>query len=118
MCKMRNLTENIRVAAIKYDYIIKQTQKCKNISKIILFGSSIEERCQQKSDIDIAVFGEKKPTSYLKSAEFRNFNDNIFAFNNFDGQDYDILYFAENNNDTSELMQNIKTGAEIYRRVA
>lgn len=30
MCKMRNLTENIRVAAIKYDYIIniiKQTQK-------------------------------------------------------------------------------------------
>ena len=117
MCKMRNLTENIRVAAIKYDYIIKQTQKCKNISKIILFGSSIEERCQQKSDIDIAVFG-KKPTSYLKSAEFRNFNDNIFAFNNFDGQDYDILYFAENNNDTSELMQNIKNGAEIYRRVA
>lgn len=80
MCKMRNLTENIRVAAIKYDYIIKQTQKCKNISKIILFGSSIEERCQQKSDIDIAVFGEKKPTSYLKSAEFRNFNDNIFAY--------------------------------------
>lgn len=59
MCKMRNLTENIRVAAIKYDYIINQTQKCKNISKIILFGSSIEERCQQKSDIDIAVFGEK-----------------------------------------------------------
>lgn len=59
MCKMRNLTENIRVAAIKYDYIIKQTQKCKNISKIILFGSSIEERCQQKSDIDIAVFGKK-----------------------------------------------------------
>lgn len=121
MCKMRNLTENIRVATIKYNYIIniiKQTQKCKNISKIILLGSSIEERCQQKSDIDIAVFGEKKPTSYLKSAEFRNFNDNIFAFNNFDGQDYDILYFAENNNDTSELMQNIKNGAEIYRRVA
>ncbi len=32
MCKMRNLTENIRVAAIKYDYIIniiKQAQKCK-----------------------------------------------------------------------------------------
>lgn len=93
-------------------------KKCKNISKIILFGSSIEERCQQKSDIDIAVFSEKKPTSYLKSAEFRNFNDKIFAFNNFDGQDYDILYFAENNNDTSKLMQNIKNGAEIYRRVA
>lgn len=73
MCKMRNLTENIRVAAIKYDYIIKQTQKCKNISKIILFGSSIEERCQQKSDIDIAVFGEKKANFLFKISRVPQF---------------------------------------------
>ena len=121
MCKLRNLTEHIRVAELKYDYIvniIKQAQKCKNISKIILFGSSIEQRCSKNSDIDIAVFGDKKPHVYLKSAEFRNFNDNIFSFNNFDGQDYDILYFADNATDNSELMQNIRQGAEIYRRVA
>lgn len=76
MCKMRNLTENIRVATIKYDYIIniiKQTQKCKNISKIILFGSSIEERCQQKSDIDIAVFGEKKANFLFKISRVPQF---------------------------------------------
>ena len=121
MCKLRNLTEHIRVAEIKYDYIvniIKQAQKCKNISKIILFGSSIEERCNKNSDIDIAVFGDKKPYIYLKSAEFRCFNDNVFAFNDFDGQDYDILYFVDNTNDDSELMKNIKQGAEIYRRAA
>lgn len=121
MCKMRNLTEQVRVAEIKYEYIlniIKQAQKCKNISKIILFGSSIEERCKTSSDIDIAVFGSKKPNVYLKSAEFRKFNDDIFAFNNFDGQDYDILYFAEDSDDTSELMQNINQGTEIYRRAA
>lgn len=121
MCKLRNLTEHIRVAEIKYDYIvniIKQAQKCKNISKIILFGSSMEERCSKNSDIDIAVFGDKKPYVYLKSAEFRNFNDNIFAFNDFDGQNYDILYFIDNANDDSELMKNIRQGAEIYRRAA
>ena len=121
MCKMRNLTQDVLVAEIKYDYIrniIEQAKKCKNISKIILFGSSIEERCQKQSDIDIAVFGKKKASLYLKSAEFRNFNDNIFAFNNFDGQDYDILYFAEDTRDNSELMQNINRGTEIYRSVA
>lgn len=121
MCQLRNLTKDIRVAEIKYDYIvniIRQAQKCKNISKIILFGSSIEERCSKNSDIDIAVFGSKKPYIYLKSAEFRNFNNNIFAFNDFDGQDYDILYFTENTNDNSELMKNISQGVEIYRRAA
>ena len=121
MSKMLYLTENIRVAANKYDYIIniiKQTQKCKNNCKKNHIRSQNEERRQQKSDIDIAVYGTKKPTSYLKSAEFRNFNDNIFAFNNFDGQYYDILYFAENNNDTSKLMINIRKCEEIYSRFA
>ena len=121
MCKLRNLTKDIRVAEIKYAYIvniIKQAQNCKNISKIILFGSSIEERCKPDSDIDIAVFGDKKPYVYLKSAEFRNFNDNVFSFNDFDGQDYDILYFTDNIDDNSDLMKNIRQGAEIYRRAA
>lgn len=121
MCKMRNLNTGALVAEIKYEYIlniIEQAKKCKNISKIILFGSSIEERCKQTSDIDIAVFGNKKPSAYLKSTEFRNFNDSIFAFNNFDGQDYDILYFSNDSKDSSELMKNIKQGTEIYRRAA
>lgn len=121
MCKLRKIADNIYVAEIKYDYImniINQAKKCKNISKIILFGSSIEERCVHDSDIDIAVFGKKSRSKYLCSAEFRSFNDNIFAFNGFDGQDYDILYFLDGAEDSSKLMKNILAGTEIYRSVA
>lgn len=121
MCQLRKIADDVYVAEIKYDYIvnvIQQAKKCKNISRIILFGSSQEERCQESSDIDIAVFGKKTRNNYLQSAEFRKFSEEIFAFNNFDGQDYDILYFKDDCKMDSELMQNIAAGTEIYRSAA
>ena len=58
----------IMVADIKQKYIqniIDAVQKCDLIDRIVLFGSSIEERCRESSDMDIAVFGNQSPSRAL-----------------------------------------------------
>ena len=59
---MSNLTDlktakgSIRVSKFKKRYIeniMEQAKKCSNIQEIILFGSSLEERCTEESDVDI-----------------------------------------------------------------
>ena len=105
------------VAEIKYRYIqniIDQAKKCKNITKIILFGSSIEDRCTEESDIDIAVFGEKTVGKYELSKEYKDFRSNIFSFD-FD-QEYDILYFKNTERNNSLLFQDIMRGLVIYEQ--
>ena len=54
MCALVELSDGKCVAEIKHKYIeniIKQAAKCKNIKRIMLFGSAFEERCQDSSDI-------------------------------------------------------------------
>ena len=61
MCKLISIGNGKAIADIKHKYIkniTRQAHECKNISRIVLFGSSLEERCTEKSDIDIAVFGK------------------------------------------------------------
>ena len=51
MCKLVDFNGKL-VADIKLKHIeniIKQAEKCNNISRIMLFGSSIEERCNDKN---------------------------------------------------------------------
>ncbi len=118
MSKMVVLNKGIKVADLKLHYIeniIRQAEKCKNILRIILFGSSIEERCTDRSDIDIAVFGKMKKTKYLDSKEFKSFQDGVFMYD-FD-QDYDILYFQEDRKNHDLILDDINKGIEIYRSV-
>lgn len=117
MCKMIQLNEEQYVAEIKLPHIqniMEQAKKAKHINRIMLFGSSIEERCTNKSDIDIAVFGDKDKCRYLDSKEFGDFKDALFRFDW--NQDYDVLYFKENANNKSNIMTDINNGVEIYRR--
>ena len=119
VCRLVRLESGHEVAEIKYPYIqniTEQAAACRNISRIVLFGSSTGERCREDSDIDIAVFGSLGKNRYLKSAEFRDFQRRLFAFDPV--QDYDILYFPEDCCDQSRIMQDIGKGAEIYRRAA
>ncbi|WP_405381182.1 nucleotidyltransferase domain-containing protein [Phascolarctobacterium sp.] len=119
MCKLKCLPNGRAVAEIKYKYIeniITQAAKCKNISRIMLFGSALEERCHDASDIDIAVFGESSKAKYLKSKEFKEFQKNLFLFGDAFSQDYDILYFCEDGKNSDSIMEDIEKGAEIYRR--
>ena len=117
MCKMIHYKDGRYIADIKHKYIlniIKQAEQCGNIHRIMLFGSSLEGRCTDSSDIDIAVFGKQSKNKYLQSKEFKRFQDQLFLYDL--NQDYDILYFADNVKHNDLLMRNINNGIEIYRR--
>ncbi|MBO6148119.1 MAG: nucleotidyltransferase domain-containing protein [Lachnospiraceae bacterium] len=117
MCKLIAYKNNKYVADIKIGHIkniSRQAEACKNIIRIMLFGSSVEERCTEKSDIDIAVFGKNSKAVYLESKEFRRFQDGLFKFDM--DQDYDILYFVEGKSYADVIMKDINDGVEIFRR--
>ena len=117
MCRLIPFRDGKYVADIKLGHIeniAKQAEKCKNINRIMLFGSSIDERCTEKSDIDIAIFGDMAKARYLGTLEFRKFQDQLFLYDL--DQDYDILYFREGQHYQDAIMDDIGKGAEIYRR--
>ena len=78
MCKLDPYKDGRFVADIKLrhiDNIAEQAKEAKNIRRIMLFGSALEERCSERSDIDIAVFGTKAKGSYQmcrKASAFRH----------------------------------------------
>ena len=117
MCKLVSYADGKKVADIKLKHIkniTEQAEKTKNICRIVLFGSSIEERCTDDSDIDIAVFGNKTKGSYIDSKEFKEFKSSLFRFDL--DQDYDVLYFKENADCSDSIMNDINSGVEIFRR--
>lgn len=119
MCKMVPYEENGYVAEIKLPHIkniTEQAKKTKHIQRIMLFGSSLEERCTGDSDIDIAVFGDKTKGSYIDSKEFRDFKSSLFSFDW--NQDYDVLYFKDKEPYKADIIMNINNGVEIFRRAA
>ena len=117
MCKLVRFGKDKYVAEIKLRHIqniAEQAGKTKNIDRIMLFGSSLEERCTEKSDIDIAVFGDMRKIKYLHSDEFKSFQDRVFLYDM--NQDYDILYFENGGKKQDMIMRDIAKGVEIYRR--
>lgn len=117
MCRMVQYTNGQYVADIKLNYIrniVEQAQKAKHICRIMLFGSSIEERCSADSDIDIAVFGDKAKGSYIDSKEFKSFKKGLFQFDW--NQHYHVLYFVESKKYNDNIMSDIERGVEIFRR--
>ena len=121
MCKvvvMNVDNRKIRVADIKKKYmnnIIDAAKKCDLIDKVILFGSSIEDRCKESSDIDIAVFGNQIRSKALSSKKYERFARQLFAYNDFE-QDYDILYFKSGTPIKSLIMDDIQKGEVLYER--
>lgn len=66
------------VADMKHKYIVNiadQAKQCSNISRIVLFGSALETRCTEKSDIDIAVFGEESKANTCVQKNSKIFKD-------------------------------------------
>ena len=119
MCRLVPYKDGRSVADIKLDHInniSEQAKKTRHIDRIMLFGSSLEARCTEKSDIDIAVFGSRSKGRYINSKEFRDFKSNLFRFD-WD-QEYDVLYFRENTECRDPIMMDISQGVEIYRRAA
>jgi len=107
-----------KVAEVKQKYmlnIIDAAQKCDIIDRIVLFGSSIEDRCTESSDIDIAVFGRHTRSRALSSKKYDRFTMQLYSFDDHN-QGYDILYFKNGSTVDSSIIEDIKKGEVIYER--
>ena len=121
MCKVIPMnvgTRQIRVAEIKQKYIqniIDAARECDLIDRVVLFGSSLQERCRDSSDIDIAVFGNQPRSRALTSRKFERFARQLYSFDNH-AQAYDILYFRSGSGVSNPILHEINRGEELYAR--
>lgn len=121
MCKVIETTvdnRKIRVAEIKEKYmqnIADAAKECDYIDKVVLFGSSLESRCKEDSDIDLAVFGNVCMSRCLRSKKYDDFTKKIYKFDDFD-QAYDILYFRTGVKNNSPILNDINKGEVLYAR--
>ena len=121
MCVVKTVqidNRTIRVAELKQKYIenvIDAARKCSFIDRVVLFGSCLEERCRESSDIDIAVFGTQTPCRALSSKQYERFARQLYAFDNH-AQSYDILYFKTGTKVDSPIMVDISRGEVLYER--
>lgn len=98
MCKLVRIKTNrnkyVRVAAHKKDCIkgiIRIAGDCDYIEQIIVFGSSVENRCRKTSDIDLAIVSNIPGSRLYRSASYRQFKRQLYALS--DTQMYDVLQF-------------------------
>lgn len=121
MCRILEMNigdRKIQIADIKEKYIsniIDAASKCDLIDKVVLFGSSIEERCKDSSDIDLAIFGNQVPSKALTSKKYREFARQLYAFDDH-SQAYDLLYFKTGSRNKSFILNEIEEGEVLYVR--
>ena len=121
MCKIvqLKLADNIiRVADLKKDCvrnIYEAASKCGLIDRVVLFGSSTDERCTAQSDVDIAVYGPLSKSKCLTSKEYKEFTRSLYRFEDY-GHNYDILYFRSGDKKDSFIQSEISNGEVIYAR--
>ncbi len=119
MCKVNTMSIDnchFKVADIKRKYmqnIVDSAKKCDFIKKVVLFGSSIEERCTDASDIDLAIFGTYNRSKALTSKKYERFARQLFMFDNHT-QNYDLLYFKNDTKDKSAILEEISKGEVVY----
>ena len=121
MCQLVALDINgrtINVASLKVAYIkniIDNISRCELIDKVVLFGSSLEERCTEDSDIDLAIFGSRSKSKMFGSKSYKEYIKSITSYSKI--QDYDILYFDSTKNYDHSIMKDINNGAVLFERV-
>ena len=115
MCEMVRTSNGIEVAAIKkacIENIISNASDCKNLDRIVLFGSSISSHCEDDSDIDMAVFSDVPHARFLSSKSFREFMQKIYMFDA--DQTYDVLYFKTGKEYKEPIFSEVMKGKTIY----
>ena len=126
MCKLvsfkTNVGTEVKVADIKLPFIkniAEQAEKYTSIQAVILFGSSLEDRCTEKSDIDIAILSQYTVNRLCNIKSFRKFMDSIYEFDL--EQAYDWLYFRsiseiKKNNEVLVCRELDSKGKVIYQK--
>ena len=125
MCKLVKITnslgEQIEVAEIKADTIkkiIEIAKICDKIDYIYLFGSSVEERCTDESDIDLAIISNVSASKLCNRSSYREFKERLYAIDT--DQEYDRLQFnslkAIRNSKEPVCLDIISKGKLLYQR--
>lgn len=121
MCKLVKIGDNVEVASIKEHTIRKIIDKaniCNKIDAIILFGSSLEERCTEQSDIDMAFIINTSMSRLVSDGGYKKFKKYLYSID--ENQEYDILYFRslENIRSSKDFVCKdiISKGKTVYER--
>ena len=120
MCKLVDISMEgrcIKVADIKKAYIeniMKCVPLCDAIDKVVLFGSALERRCTDSSDVDIAIFGKYPKSKMYRLKSYNDFVEAVVSYGRL--QDYDLLYYGAGETDDSAVLQDIRNGAVLYER--
>ncbi len=117
MCVLVTASNGATVASVKKDHInniISNAKDCVDIDRIVIFGSSVEERCTEASDIDIAFFSTKPQMRFLSSKSFRDFMSKVYSFD--EDQSYDVLYFKTGKDYKEPIYGEVMKGSEIYAK--
>ena len=82
MCQLVNVKTNfdteIEVADVKQEVIqniVEAAKTCSNILQIILFGSAIESRCTEESDVDLVVVSDVTRSRLYRNKNYQEFRD-------------------------------------------
>ena len=98
MCKLIKINTNFNSSVMVADYkakiirhIIDTAKNCHDIDAIMLFGSVLDMRCKEKSDIDIVIISKKSVNALGNRKSFNEFIKNLYLMDF--SQEYDFLYF-------------------------
>lgn len=129
MCQMvqvkTNFDTEIEVADIKRDIIeniVEAAGICTRIRQIILFGSVIESRCTEDSDVDMLVVSDVSRSRLYKDKDYREFLKKLHDKDDYE-QMYDVICVhgmdeVYQKQDTVCLFRDvIENGKTLYRRV-
>ena len=125
MCKLSEINTNygatIKVADIKkasINNIIEAASICDKIDYIYLFGSALEQRCKNLSDIDIAIVTNISRSKLFKNKSYDEFTTKLYSKSL--EQDYDILFFEsqEDLKSSNDLVckEILQKGQLLYKR--
>ena len=121
-----NYNTQVQVAEIKLkniQNIIESASKCTHIQEIILFGSALEERCTDESDIDIVIISNVARSRLYRLKTYAEFLSSLHQDDDYI-QQYDVICVngrdqLTKNMDKVQLYDDvIKYGQTIYRREA
>ena len=121
MCELVDISMEgrcIKVADIKKAYIeniMKCAPLCDAIDKVVLFGSALESRCTDSSDVDIAIFGKYPKSKMYRLKSYHDFVEAVVSYGRL--QDYDLLYYSAEETDDSAVLQDSQNGAVLYERM-
>lgn len=125
MCKLVTIENSngakIEVADIKVEIIkkiISLAHACDKIDYIYVFGSTVDESCTDKSDIDIAIISNVTRSKLFQTKSYNEFTNKLYDIDI--DQDYDILQFnsldAITNSDDFVCRDIIDKGQLLYER--